>query len=78
MLTCSQEKTHKACSHHTKGEMLLLNMHVKPPIASTKLNYESWLQLDDTVNSKLNNSVTLSGKLSCLESTICAAAASLL
>ena len=58
--------------------MLLLNMHVKPPIASTKLNYESWLQLDDTVNSKLNNSVTLSGKLSCLKSTICAAAASLL
>ena len=58
--------------------MLLLNMHVKPPIASTKLNYESWLQLDDTVNSKLNNSVTLSGKLSCLESTTCAAAASLL
>ena len=77
MLRCSQEKTHKAGSHHTKGEMLLLNMHVKPPVASTKLNYESWLQLDDIVNSKLNNSVT-SGKLSCLESTICAAAASLL
>ena len=75
MLRSSQEKTQNTCSPHTNEEMLLSHMQVKPPIAWGKLTHERWLQLDDTVNSKLTNTRTLSEKLNHLESTICADAA---
>ena len=57
--------------------MLLSHMQVKPPIAWGKLTDECWLQLDDTVHSKLTNTGTLSERLNRLESTIFAEAATL-
>ena len=57
--------------------MLLSHIQVKPPIAWGKLNDEHWLQLDDTVHSKLTNTGTLSERLNHLESTIFAEAATL-
>ena len=57
--------------------MLLSHMQVKPPIAWGKLTDERWLQLDDTVHSKLTNTGTLSERLNRLESTIFAEAATL-
>ena len=78
MVRHSQEKTHKKKnSHHTNEEMLLSHIQVKPPIAWGKLTDERWLQLDDTVHSKLTNTGTLSERLNRLESTIFAEAATL-
>ena len=45
-------------------------MPVKPPIVWGKLTADCWLQLDNTVHSKLTNSGTLSERLIHLESTI--------
>ena len=78
MLRSSQEKTHKTCSHHTNEVMLLSHMQVKPPIAWGKLTDEHWLQLDDTVHTKLANTGMLSERLNRLKSTIFAEAATLL
>ena len=55
--------------------MLFSHMQVKPPIAWGKLTDERWLQLDDTVHSKLTNTGTLTERLNRLESTIFAEAA---
>ena len=78
MLRSSQEKSHKTCTHHTKEEILLSNMQVKPPIAWGKLTDECWLQLDDAIHSKPANSGTLSERLNRLESTIFAEGATYL
>ena len=52
-------------------------MQVKPPTVWGKLTDERWLHLDDTVYSKLTNTVTLSERLNHLESTIFAEAATM-
>ena len=50
---------------------------MKPPIAWGELTDERWLQLDDTVHSKLTNTGTLSERLNRLEPTMFAEAATL-
>ena len=58
--------------------MFLSNREVKLPVAWGKLTDKRWLQLGDTVHIKLTDSGTLSQRLTLLESTIFAEAATLI
>ena len=70
MLSSSLENNHMTDSHCTEEETALLNLKLKTPIAWGKLNDECWIQLDDTVISKLSNCTTLSARVTPLEETI--------
>ena len=74
MLSSSPENNHMTDSHCTEEETALLNLKLKTPTAWGKLNGKHWIQLDDTVSSKLSNCTTLSAKVTTLEETIYAEA----